>query len=177
MEGSKGNKVFFGLYTLHTLPVYIADTGRHSTKLGFFCFLKQYHQGEMGDPGPPGLIGNPGSMVSESYFIQQQLHSILLYNRTLMLSTLQLVLMGKECKQFISKVCAWIMAILHKIYILHEVFVALSVTQKEIFKQRSNIILSLKNMSTHFAIRYPLVAGCILFIHQQGKEQPLPELQ
>lgn len=41
MEGSKGNKVFLDLYILYMLSVYIADTERHSSKLGFFCFLKQ----------------------------------------------------------------------------------------------------------------------------------------
>lgn len=67
--------------------------------------------------------------------------------------------MGKEYKSFISKVCAWIMAILHKIDVLHEVLVALSVTQKGICKQHAGVILSLENMSTHFAIRSPLVAS------------------
>lgn len=39
MEGSKGNKVFLDLCILYTLPVYISDTGQHSSKLGFFVFL------------------------------------------------------------------------------------------------------------------------------------------
>jgi len=42
IEGSKGNKVFFDLYTLYTLLVYISGTGRCNSKFGFF-FLKQYH--------------------------------------------------------------------------------------------------------------------------------------
>lgn len=43
MEGSKGNKVFLDLYMIYMLLVYAADTGRHSSKLGYFVFSKKNH--------------------------------------------------------------------------------------------------------------------------------------
>lgn len=105
-------------------------------------------------------------MVRDKYFCSMNSYCIACYTRGLRITSL--AGMGGQSMQIVYMKSLWMD---HGYFtFVHKIIVDLNITQQGIFVQSSNVIWSLKNMSTHFAITNLLVAGCILFNHQWGKE-------